>query len=51
MRETLVNKVWGKQHLKYITGACYFTEVFNKTENSAERELKPTVDILPRTFK
>lgn len=36
MRETLVNKVWGKQHLTYITGYCYFTEVFNKTENSAE---------------
>lgn len=36
MRETLVNNVWGKQHLTCITGNCYFTEVFNKPENSAE---------------
>lgn len=50
MRETLLNKVCGKQQIKYITGTCYFTEVFNKTENSAKLELKSTVDILPRTF-
>lgn len=46
-----VNKVWEWQHLTCITGACPFTEVFNKTGNSVEQETKTTMNILPRTFK
>ena len=52
MRDSAVNKVWEGQHLTYyITGTCSFTEMFNKTRNSAELRLKTTVDILLRTFK
>lgn len=35
----------------YITGTFSFTEMFNKSGNSGELELKTTVDIPSRTFK
>lgn len=44
--ERLINKVWEWQHLTYITGACSFTEVFNKNGNWVQLKVKTTVDIL-----
>lgn len=37
--------------LDMYPGACSFTEVFNKTGNSVELELKTTMNTLTRNFK